>query len=85
MFRQFLTQRPRFSQSFNRDRAEALYDNVRCAILHQAEVRGGWRVRAVGPLVKPLGQGFRINRTEFHERLAGEFEDYKAELTPIGK
>ena len=80
MFRRFLTEQPRFKDHFDRPRAEAFYDFVRCGILHQAEVRGGWKVRAVGPLLTPQVRGFRVNRTEFHERLAAEFNDYKTEL-----
>jgi len=81
MFRRFLTERPRFSQHFKAPQdAEAFWEHVRCGILHQAEVRGGWRVWAVGPLITPLDKGFRVNRTAFHESLAAEFEDYKAEL-----
>ena len=49
-------------------------------LLHQAEVRGGWRVWAVGPLLTRQATGFRINRTAFHERLAAEFDEYKTEL-----
>jgi len=80
MFRRFLTERPRFKEHFDRSQAEAFYDFVRCGILHQAEVRGGWRVWAVGPLLTRQARGFRINRTAFHERLAAEFDDYKTEL-----
>lgn len=80
MFRRFLTQRPSFQADFNIERADAFYENVRCGVLHQAEVRGGWRVWAFGPLLAPVANVFRINRTEFHRRLVVEFESYKTDL-----
>lgn len=84
MFRRFLTERPRFREHFDKKSARRFYEDVRCGILHQAEVRRGWRVWSVGRLLAPTDGGFTINRTKFHECLVGEFEDYKAEVRSAG-
>jgi hypothetical protein len=53
---------------------DALYTNVRCGILHQAETRGGWKILRQGPL---FDQPTRtINATAFHEGLRQILHDY---------
>ena len=50
------------------------YDDVRCGILHQGEVRGGWRVWRSGPLLDE--QAKTINATRFIRRLRGAVRRY---------
>lgn len=83
MFRQFLTQRPRFQKYFDVKRAEDFYENVRCGILHLAELRGGWRVWSVGRMIEALASGWRVNRSAFHQAMVGEFEDYMLALANV--
>lgn len=64
-----------FRDFFNRDTplkvfASAdnwFYENVRCGILHQGEVRGGWRVLRSGPLLDEPSKS--INATRFLRNL----------------
>ena len=54
------------------------YDNVRCGLLHQAETKGGWRIRRNGPLFNK--DSLMINATEFLARLKIYLSDYQQEL-----
>ena len=46
VFINFLAERKPFSKEFNRDLAQDFYENVRCALLHQASTTGDWKIRA---------------------------------------
>lgn len=50
------------------------YDDVRCGILHQGAVRGGWRVWRSGPLLDE--QAKTINATRFIHHLQGAVRRY---------
>jgi hypothetical protein len=53
--------------------------NVRNALLHEAETREGWVVRACEPPDRILGGkkgAYVLNRTNFHKALRDEFKDY---------
>jgi len=52
----------------------ALYTNVRCGILHQAETRGGWKILRQGPLFDQPTQ--TINATAFLDALRQILRDY---------
>ena len=78
-FCRFLTYRPTFANHFDKKRANRFYEDVRCTILHQAEITEG-RVWSVGPLVQEKDGEIIVNRTEFHRALKAEFENYLAEL-----
>lgn len=45
VFTHFLTQNEPFKSHFNTTLAKEFYENVRCAILHQAETSGNWVIR----------------------------------------
>lgn len=45
LFTQFLTQNEPFKSHFKGTLAKEFYENVRCAILHQAETSGNWIIR----------------------------------------
>lgn len=79
-FCKFLTSRPQFSNDFSEPLAKQFYDEFRCGVLHQAEIRGDSKVWSVGPLVRQVGDSVIVNRNEFHERLKLEFEAYLQEL-----
>ena len=49
------------------ERADDLYEGVRCGILHQAETTNGWRIRRKGLLFDPDSK--TINATQFHNEL----------------
>lgn len=76
-FVRFLTET---SFGFTEDQAKKFYKDIRCGILHQAEVEGSSKVR-IGedtPLVKDTddGKGLVINRKLFHQQMEREFRDY---------
>lgn len=45
VFVHFLTQNEPFKSHFNGTLAKEFYENIRCAILHQAETSGNWVIR----------------------------------------
>jgi len=70
MFVSFLTKTHGFSKYFKSDNeARRFYKEIRCGILHQAEVRGNWRVWSEGDLRGHTGRYEYINRTEVHKNL----------------
>lgn len=87
-FVRFLTESG-FSGSFNRRQAELFYRQIRCGILHQAEVRGSSKVLVSddAPMVSYSSdrKGLVVNRKFFHEQLLEEFKQYtEALLDPDG-
>ncbi len=82
MFRTFLTSRPEFMTSFTtRSIAERFYDDFRCGVLHQAEIKGKSRVWSVGNLATTSQDSLTVNRTKFHAALKIEFRRYLKELS----
>jgi hypothetical protein len=72
-----------FGCFFNQTLAEKFYHQIRCGILHQAEIKGDSRIviRIGEPLAKPSKHnGLIINRKLFHTQLVKEFEDYVSRL-----
>ncbi len=82
-FVRFLTESS-FKEFFDEKKAKIFYDQIRCGILHQAEVKGSSRViiREGTPLVSFTedGKGLIINRRLFHSQLVKEFENYVSSL-----
>jgi len=57
--------------------ADLFYDQIRCGILHQAEVKTDSRIVSTGAkLITREGKGVVVNRREFHAQLVSEFESY---------
>ena len=82
-FEDFLTQTS-FGKYFDKTAAGMFYDQFRCGILHQAEIKKSSKVHRYGELVKltPDGQGLKIvNRKEFHAELHKVFAAYLGELS----
>ncbi|HUV30623.1 MAG TPA: hypothetical protein VMY05_06025 [Acidobacteriota bacterium] len=73
-----------FGDHFTDRMAELFYRQIRCGILHQAEVRGSSRILLDDdiPLVEYTDDenGLVVNRKAFHETLVREFEKYAADL-----
>lgn len=49
MFVNFLCHRCPFAKEFNKSIAKDFYSGVRCGLLHEAQTKNGWRVRAKSP------------------------------------
>lgn len=81
MFANFLTQRQSFKESFSKEDAEKFYKDIRCGILHQAEIMGDTLLWSVGLVKgKKLNGTPYINRTKIHELIKNEVELYCNEL-----
>jgi hypothetical protein len=46
LFQSFLTKREPFRQHFDPATAKSFYEDIRCALLHEARTKGGWRIWA---------------------------------------
>jgi hypothetical protein len=81
MFRAFLYQRPPFSNTFTEASSEDFYANVRCALLHEAQTEGGWRIWADGPLtIVADTTEKKVFRNNFQTALLQYINDFEAEL-----
>jgi hypothetical protein len=76
-FAEFLT-KTAFAPDFTKRTARRFYKEIRCGILHQAEVKGLTRIRRDGKrMVETTGNGgLTINPVMFHERLKAVFATY---------
>lgn len=74
----------RFRQFFDKHMASMFYKQIRCGILHQAEVKENSRVvtESDAPLVGLTddGRGLVVNRRLFHQELVACFDDYVKDL-----
>jgi len=77
-FRRFLTQTS-FNEHFNDDLADLFYDQIRCGILHQAEVKKSSKVQTgddVQLISKDETDGLIINRRKFHKMMERVIQEY---------
>jgi len=83
-FVDFLTQTS-FGEFFDKRQATLFYRQIRCGILHQAEIRGSSKILIEEeiPLVKYDDQerGLLVNRRLFHKQLLSEFNNYVSKLS----
>ena len=81
MFINFLTQRESFRDDFKKDDAERFYYDIRCGVLHQAEIMRDSLLWSVGSV---KGKDFNgtpyFNRTKIHELIRKEVDLYCEEL-----
>jgi len=87
-FKDFLTTTPQFNKHFDNKLAEQFYDEFRCGILHQAEVKMLSRVKTGPnyPLVSRENKTGKmiVNRSLFHKALLDFFDSYIAQLRDGG-
>ncbi len=79
-FTHFFERSDRLKKEFAENHRKLFYEQFRCGILHQAEIKGDSLVRKVGPLVQNIGNGIIVNRQKFHEILVCEFNHYVQKL-----
>lgn len=83
-FVEFLTETDFKEHFYNEDMAKKFYDQIRCGILHQAEIKENSIIlkREGIPLVQYTDdkKGLIINRNIFHKKLVKEFESYLSKL-----
>jgi hypothetical protein len=83
-FKDFLKKSPYFKGDFrNSEICGDFATNVRNALLHEAETRGGWLITRTVPAQQILlhsKDGYMLNRTNFYQALHKEFDNYLAEL-----
>lgn len=58
LFQDFLSGVAPFSTAFDADSAKDFYQSIRCALLHEARTRNGWRIWVSGP--KPIDPARKI-------------------------
>ena len=82
IFESFLKNREPFKRHFAAPGlATEFYENVRCAILHEAATRGGWKIRIDSSnLIEQQGQNWIINRVLFVQAIEEYMKGYKHEL-----
>ena len=82
LFESFLQNREPFKKHFsNIGLATEFYENVRCAILHEAATRGGWKIRIdSNSLIEQQGNQWVLNRALFVQAVQKYMEGYKQEL-----
>ena len=65
--------------------ATEFYENVRCAILHEAATRCGWKIRIDSTsLIEQQGNAWILNRTLFVQAIEKYMKSYKQELFARG-
>lgn len=83
-FEKFLT-KTGFKDYFDKILAGKFYTQIRCGILHKAEIKNSSTIRRTNglPLVKLSddGEGIVINRIKFHKQLENEFKNYLERLS----
>jgi hypothetical protein len=81
VFVAFLRDRAPFSATFNEASALDFYVGVRCALLHEARTKNGWRIWAKGPAGVVANVVDRIAyRDNFQEGLLAYIKDYGERL-----
>nr|MBN2277816.1 hypothetical protein [candidate division Zixibacteria bacterium] len=82
-FVSFLTE-TRFGEFYDNRQAELFYRQIRCGILHQAEIRGSSRVLADPDTLlvrySDDNRGLIVNRRKFHQLLMQEISEYTERL-----
>lgn len=83
-FKDFLKRSPYFNGDFRTSQICGDFANdVRNALLHEAETRGGWLIARTVPadrILTSYNDGYQLNRTNFCRALHDEFEDYLIKL-----
>lgn len=81
IFISFLCNRQPFSSSFDEASATDFYAGVRCGLLHEAQTKHGWKIKAKGPkgIVANVKERI-VYRDNFQEALLSYVEFYKHAL-----
>ncbi len=82
IFESFLQSREPFKSHFAvAGLATSFYEDVRCAILHEAATRGGWKIRTdTSELLEQQGSNLVLNRNLFVDAIKDYLVRYKTEL-----
>lgn len=82
IFESFLLNREPFKSVFaTPGLATEFYENVRCAILHEAATRCGWKIRIdTNGLIERQGSNWVLNRALFVKAIEEYIKRYKQEL-----
>lgn len=82
MFESFLANRQPFNRGFTAKQAHDFYVNVRCGVLHEAQTRNGWTVRAKSKTGQIIDANLKIvYRDDFQAALIEFTEWYRCELS----
>ena len=74
LFKKFLTKRTPFNKYItNPTQAGNFYEYVRCALLHEARTKGGWRIHAECKSAPPIDVK---NKIVYRNNLQSDFEEF---------
>jgi len=86
MFKHFLCTRAPFAMVCDEDIALEFYKSIRCGLLHEAQTKNGWRIRAKsldGTFLDLRGKV--VFRDDFHEAILAFTRQYGDELIRRGE
>jgi len=81
VFESFLCTREPFKNVFDTVLAKDFYENIRCAVLHEARTKAGWRIWADGPkgIIVDTAQR-KLYRNNFHDALLTFIKWYRGRV-----
>jgi len=80
-FLKFFTRDKNFREFANNDMPSIFYKHIRCGILHQGEITGGWKISRNDDVDLLNMTKKEINATKFMANLKKSLSDYREELT----
>ncbi|MER9336773.1 hypothetical protein NKJ06_22705 [Mesorhizobium sp. M0293] len=80
LYREFLTTEVPFNSIVTSDaEAETFYSDIRCALVHEAQTKNGWRVRAIGAKAIDFNQTY-VNRDLMQKLIDQWVQSYRIAL-----
>lgn len=81
LYTDFLRRTDPFKAYFNKAQAQKFYVDIRCALVHEAQLRGRWALKAESGTAKIIDfEKFQINRDRFGSAIAEYLSSYRSEL-----
>jgi hypothetical protein len=86
LFKDFLTKREPFRNTFTVELARSFYKGVRCGLLHEAQTKLGWKIRAASPAKSIVdAEKLIVYRNDLQRALLDFIDWYKQEIPRSGK
>ncbi|NTH51611.1 hypothetical protein G6L09_11580 [Agrobacterium rhizogenes] len=81
LYTDFLRRTDPFKAHFNKPQAKQFYVDIRCALVHEAQLRGRWALKAKSGTAKIIDfDNFHINRDRFGSTIVEYLYSYRSEL-----
>lgn len=78
-YKTFLCNAPMFSENFDEAGANDFYTSIRCALLHEARTKNGWKIWAEGDTAIDFKKKY-LFRNNFQSLIESYLDHYKIEL-----